>query len=493
MNRFSIMSIAAGLSAVTATLTGAHAGVIPDHPDGLTFEELNFEPPASQDYRYTLSNGVTVFLAPSRELPLISLSFSFKGGAYMEPADKVGLSRLTGGLIRTGGAGELSPSDVDERFDFLAANANTFIGSTRSGARLNSLSTNFDESFDLFMQMVRRPAFDSERFRVERDDMLTGMAQRNDQADGILAREWRALMYGRDHFEARVATEATVGNISTDDMRELHAEIFHPGNLIIAASGDFDAQDMLRRLEEACSGWQVRERAADPPAPTHTVKPGVYHVEKDIPQGKVRMGTRGLMRDDPDQVAVDVMNDILGGGGFTSRIVTKVRSDEGLAYGAGSNFSHGVHYPGEFTASTASKNATVALAIKLMVNEMHRIQDEAVSANELETTQNSFIETFPRTFESKGAMLGVFVDDEMTGRDTTYWDNYRDRVRSVTTSEVRRVAEEYLSPENLVILVVGKWDEIAPGDLGGRASMSEFGEAEHLPLRDPMTQEPIDN
>ncbi|MCA9311514.1 MAG: insulinase family protein [Phycisphaerales bacterium] len=492
MNKHRIIAGAAGVIAAVALIGPATAGIIPDHPDELTFQPLEFDPPAAADYRYTLSNGVTVFLAPSRELPLISVNFMFKGGEYLEPADKVGLASLTGRLIRTGGAGDLSPSEVDEQFDFLAANANAFIGSTRSGASLNSLSANFDESFNLFISMVRHPAFDSERFRVQRDEMIENMRQRNDRAEGILAREWKALMYGRDHFEARVPTEQTVDNISSDDLRDFHARIFNPANLIITASGDFQVDAMLRRLEQACAGWQAGTKNADPPAPTHTVRPGVYHVEKDIPQGKVRMGQRGMLRDDPDQIAVDVMNDILGGGGFTSRIVTTVRSNEGLAYGAGSNFRHGVYYPGEFVASTSSKNATVALAIKLMLQEMSRIQQDPVTSEELDTTRNAMIETFPRTFESKGAMLGVFADDQMTGRDSTYWDNYRDRVAAVTVDDVRTMAREHLDPENMVILVVGKWDEIAPGDLEGRADMQDLGPVEHLPLRDPLTQEPVE-
>ena len=165
MNKHRIIAGAAGVIAAVALIGPATAGIIPDHPDELTFQPLEFDPPAAADYRYTLSNGVTVFLAPSRELPLISVNFMFKGGEYLEPADKVGLASLTGRLIRTGGAGDLSPSEVDEQFDFLAANANAFIGSTRSGASLNSLSDNFDESFELFIRMVRHPAFDSERFR----------------------------------------------------------------------------------------------------------------------------------------------------------------------------------------------------------------------------------------------------------------------------------------------------------------------------------------
>ena len=481
--------------AASMSLGGLAHADIANHPDDLVFEALDFDPPASNDFRYTLSNGVTVFLAPSSELPLVNIAFTFKGGTYLEPADHVGLASMTGGLIRSGGTSSLSPQELDEQLDFLAAEASASIGGTRSSASLNTLRMNLDESMKLFMDMVRNPGFNDERFRVRRDQMVEGMRQRNDDASSILAREWNALMYGRDHFEARVPTKETIDAISIDDMRELHAKIFNPANLIIAVNGDFEPSAMLDRLEQACAGWTMGERVGDPPAPAHTPTPGVYHVEKDIPQGKVRMGMRGMKRDDPDQIATDVMNDILGGGGFTSRIMRTVRSDEGLAYGARSSFQHGVYYPGEFSCSVESKNATVALAIKLMQNEIKGVRNELVTDGELETTKNSFVETFPRRFESKARMLGTFVDDEMTGRDTTYWDSYRDQVTSTTLEDVRRVASTHLQPDNMIILVVGKWDEIAPGDIHGegRASMQDFfnGEVEHLPLRDPLTQEPV--
>ena len=119
------------------------------------------------------------------------------------------------------------------------------------------------------------------------------------------------------------------------------------------------------------------------------------------------------------------------------------------------------------------------------------MRNEAVSSDELDTAKNSLIETFPRTFESKAGTLAVFVDDEMTGRDPDYWKNYRDNVRAVTAQDITRVARRHLRRDDMAILVVGLWDEIAPGDLDGRATMGEFfgGDVTHLPLRDPLTME----
>src|SRR5690606_35153333 len=231
-------------------------------------------------------------------------------------------------------------------------------------------------------------------------------------------------------------------SITVEDLRAMHQRIFHPapGNLIVAVSGDFDPDEMLARLEQAFADWEPRETNGDPPQPTATLTPGIYHVEKDIPQGKVFIGMRGLKRDDPDFIPAMVMNHILGGGGFTSRITNRVRSDEGLAYAAGSSLMPKVWYPGEFRVMFQSKNETVALATKLVFEEIQRIRSEGVTPEELEVAKNSFIETFPRMFESKPAMLRVFVTDELTNRPKDYWHTYRDRVRAVTAEDVQRMA-----------------------------------------------------
>ena len=269
----------------------------------------------------------------------------------------------------------------------------------------------------------------------------------------------------------------------------MHGRIVHPGNLIISVSGDFEEQQMLNRLEQALAGWAGGPEVGDPPAPDHTLIPGLYAYEKDIPQGRVDIGQRSIQRDDPDYFPMILMNRILGGGGFTSRIVSRVRSDEGLAYSAGSNLTPNVYFPGEFRASFQSKNRTVALATKIILEEIERIRTTPVTAQELETNQNALIERFPQRFESKRGMLRTFVGDEMTDRDPDFWNRYRDNVRAVTSQDIMRVAAKHLHPDRMAILVVGVWDEIRRGDLDGRATMDEFfgGEVTALPQRDPMT------
>ncbi len=477
----------------------AAAGDIPSHPSALSFDELMFTPPVASAFRHELSSGVPVFMASSDEFPLVTITLSFKGGEYMEPEGKAGLAAMTGAMIRTGGSATMSPSDLDEEFDFMAANVSVSVGDRTASASINSLTSNLDEAFGLFMDMVRNPGFDAERLEVLRGQQLEAIKTRNDDGLGIAIREMGFLLWGEDFFEARQPTKASLEGITVEDMKALHARIFNPSNLMVSVTGDFEEGEMLAFLEEAFDGWDFGEASPEVPMPTHTFEPGVYYYEKDQPQAQVLIGHRSFERDDPNAIAITVMNDILGGSGFTSRITNSVRTREGLAYTAGSVMRPRVEYPGVFMAYFFTKVPTTALATRLVFDEIRTIQTEPVAPDEIETIANGIIETFPRRFESKAAMMGLFISDERTGRAADYWQTYRDRVRSVGPEEVQQAAKEYLHPDEAVVLVVGPWDQIKKGNAESEAdesrvaTMAEFfgGQATEIPQRDPETLEPV--
>ena len=474
--------------------TADRSAQLPGRPEDLSFKALDFTPPSAKDFRRTLPDGTPVYMAPSKEFPLVTLTLTFKGGAYMDPAEIPGLTEAMAAMVRTGGTASVKPAELDERLDFLATQATVGARGNAVSATMNCLSSNLDESMKLFFDMLRNPGFDQARLDILRGQAIEGMKQRNDDAGAIIGREWQYVMYGEDSFESRQATKDGWDQVTPDRLRAQHARLVHPGNVIISVTGDFDADDMAKRLAAAMDGWKRGEMASNPPAPTHVFKPGVYHVAKDIPQGKVRVGRRSLQRDDPDYFAAEVMNDILGGGGFTSRLMKQIRSNEGLAYSVGSRMGAGVYYPSTFAGAFESKNPTVALAIKIMRDEFKRMQDQPVTAEELDVAKKGFIEAFPGQFSSKDATLGILVADEWTGRDPEYWKTYRENIQKVTADDVQRVARKYLNFDDMAIMVVGRWDEISQGDQGGRASMKDFwsGGRTELPLRDPMTMKPMD-
>jgi predicted Zn-dependent peptidase len=466
---------------------------IPAHPRDLKFPPLDYQPPRRDKYRRVLSNGVVAYLVEDHDLPLVNVSVIVRTGEYLEPAGKEGLAALAGNQMRAGGAGSRTAEEFDEATDFLAAAISSSIGPTQGNANLNCLAKDIDQGMALFFDMLKSPRFQPDRLALAKSQMLQQMERRNDSTAAIEAREWGRLMQGPDHFTTRVPTKASLDAITRDDLIAFHKKYYHPGAFIFAISGDFKTDEMIARLEAALRGWEMsREPVPDVPRPNHTPVPGVYVVNKsDVNQSRVVMGHRGAMRDNPDSYALTIMDDILGGGGFTSRIMSRVRSDEGLAYSAGSEFGLGVYYPGNFRAAFQSRSAKTAQAIDIVLEEINRIRTTKVSPEELATSINYAVEVFPRFFASAAQVAGTFAQDEYTKRPADYWDNYRNRIRAVTADDVLRVAQRYLQPGQLVILVVGNIDDILKGDPDkpqhSLVKTARDGQIHRIPLPDPLT------
>ena len=482
---------AALLAAALLPAAPAAAQAIPDHPDKLAFQPIAFRPPVAKDHRVVLKNGMIVYIAEDRALPLVNLSLSVRVGSWLEPAGKEGLAGFTGAQMRRGGTKSLTAEQLDEKLDFLAAQVSTGIGPTSGSASLNCLSDNLDEALAIFVEMLREPRFQEDRLALAKEQALQEMKKRNDDSADIEAREWGVLLYGSEFFTNRFTTEASVKAITRDDLLSFHRRYFHPASMVAAVSGSFSKAEMIRKLEAAFGGWPS-PRAAVPavPAVISPAEPGVYRVEKDVNQGRVSIGLPTVKRDHPDVYALEVMNEILGGSGFTARITKTVRSNEGLAYSAGSGLAPGIWYPGRFRAAFQSKSRSVPYATSLVLEEIRKIREGAVTAEELDTIKNSLVQTFPSSFASKAQSMAIFASDEYTQRDPAYWTTYRDRIRAVTAADVQRVAREHLVPEKMIVLVVGKQAEIDLGDEKHPVTLAQLapgGKVTTLPLRDPMT------
>jgi predicted Zn-dependent peptidase len=475
---------------MTAIVLALLAAEIVSHPKMLKFEPLKYEPPRAERYRHVLSNGAVAFLVEDHVFPLVNVSVTIRTGQYLDPPDKIGLAAMTGDQIRAGGTVKRKPRDFDEEVDFLAANITSAIGDTEGTASLNTLSRNLDASLALLFEMLRSPGFDAQMISLAKARRAQGMSRRNDQTTGIESREWDRLLRGSKHFSTWQETKASIEGITREDLLAFHRKYYHPANFIFAVSGDFDTKALLAKLEAAIQGWEGTKPVVPPvPKPEHKPKPGVYVVNKsDVNQCRVSLGQPGITRDNPDQFAVSVMNSILGGGAFTSRIVSRVRSDEGLAYSAGSMMTPGVYYEGAFRGFFQSKSASCAQAADIVLEEIRRIRKDKVSAEELATAINYAVEVFPRFFATPAIVAGTLAADEYTKRPPDYWAKYRERLRAVTADDVLRVAQKYLKPEEMVILAVGNTADILKGDpTKPQHSLEKLGPVERIPLPDPLT------
>jgi zinc protease len=457
--------IAGLLTASAAAAVAAPAGSIVKHPNDLKFAPLKYDAPRRDEFRHVLSNGVPVYVVEDHGLPLANVSVTVRGGDYLDPADKAGLATITANQIRSGGAGDMDADAFDQAVDFLAMNFMVGSSARESSAGVNVLSKDLEKALDLLFSAMRNPRFQQDRIDLYKSQTKQQLERRNDSTTTIETREWRRLMYGDDTFESRLPTTTSTDSITRQDLVDFHRKVWVPANMIVAVTGDVKTADVLATLEKRFAGWAVGTKSPDVPAPTHVAEPGVFLINKDdVNQTRVSIGHRSVTWDDPRWASLEIMNEILGGGGFTSRITRRVRSDEGLAYSAGSGIAFGRTHPQSFRVVFQSKNMSVAQAIDLSLQEIDRIRKEPVTTEELETAKNAYVETFPQRFSSAQEKAGVFVDDELTGRPPDWWEKWRPAIQAVDAKAVQSAAQTFLQPDKLTILAVGKVDEVLAGN-----------------------------
>jgi zinc protease len=476
-----------------AVAAAAQAADIPDRPEKLQYPVLRFEVPDADALRFELSDGTPVYAKRDGQFPLVSINVYFRGGRYLEPAGKEGLALIAGEAWRAGGAGERSAQELDEALDFLAADLSTEIGEVTGSVSLNVLSKDLDQAMALFMDVLTRPRFQQDRFDKAKDNRLQEMRQRNDDTADIEEREWQRLIYGDDYWMNRLSTKASVDAITALDCKSFVSSMVRSGNIVVAVAGDFDPAEMEVLLNRSIGTLKPLDEKLPPISqPDHTQKPGVYVIDKtDVNQGRVSIGRLGFQLGYPDQFPLMVGNDILGGYGFTARMMKRIRSDEGLAYSAYAALGFPVTMPGTFRAFYQSKSSTCAYAAEIFFGLLDSMRSTNATEEEIRTTKASFIDTFPLAFASAGQTVSRYALDEILGRPHSYWVDYRDRVAAVTADEITSAMKKDLDPKTMIMLVVGNIEEIMKAHSEHEATLSDFGEIHKLPLRDPMTLMPI--
>jgi zinc protease len=422
-------------------------------PRTLTFPPLSFKVPTAE--RVTLDNGMVVYLLQDRELPLVTVQAYIGTGSVHEPADKTGLAALTGAVMRSGGTTRTAPDLLDNELEFMASSLETAIGADVGTASLSCLEKNLHRTLELFAQVLATPAFRQDRVDLAKNRAIDAIRRQNDDPKDSADRELRRAIY-QGHPLGRFPTVATVNAIDRDDLVAFHRRFFYPNNIILAVSGDFQREALLNKLEQTFAGWQRHPVELPTVAtPTGAEQPAIVLVRKPIDQSVIRMGHLGIDKNNPDLHAVTVMNAILGGNGFSSRLMAVVRSREGLAYNVASSFQAGRRFPGTFEAETETKAGSTVRAISLMGQLISEIMQQPVSDAELALAKESIINSFMFAFTNSASVVAQRARLDYYNFPKGYLETYRDKIAQVSKEDVLRVARQYLRPQAMTLVVVG--------------------------------------
>ncbi|MEE8278799.1 MAG: pitrilysin family protein, partial [Thermoanaerobaculia bacterium] len=316
---------------------------------------------------FDLKNGLKVFLLEDHELPLIDVTTRIRTGALYEPAERTGLAGIVGDVQRTGGTRSMSGDEIDDFLEARAASVETRISDVAGFASMNCLQEDFDDVFEVFLEILRYPRFAEDKIEIAKVQANAGIARRNDNVLAITSREFSRLVYGSESPLSRLAEYASIAAITRDDLLAWHAEYYHPNNILLGVVGDFDSKAMKRKIRQAFLDWPRRPDLEPPPVEYRREQTaGVYFIEKaDVTQANIRMGHLGITYDNPDFFALQVMNEVLSGG-LSGRLMRKIRSDRGLAYSVGGQVGASFRYPGVAFFGLQTKSETMAEAVEAL-------------------------------------------------------------------------------------------------------------------------------
>jgi zinc protease len=405
--------------------------------------------------RIELPNGMVIFLQEDHELPLIDGSIRVRGGSRDEPAQKVGLVDLYGEVWRTGGTKSQTGDQMDDYLEARAAKVETGGGGDSTSIGWSCLKGDFDDVFKIVVDLLHEPEFRADKLDLAQKQYEEAIARRNDNPGAIAARESIKLAYGADSPYARQPEYATLLAVKRDDLLNWHKAYVHPNNMIVGVSGDFDAAAMEAKLKAAFAAWPKGPAAKKEEIKFKAAKPGYYLVTKDdVNQSNVRMVTLGTDRHNPDYFAIEVFNDVMGGG-FSSRLVQDIRTKRGLAYSVGGGIGTTFDHPGVTRFVLGTKSQSTVEAIQALYGDVDDLKKQPITDDEIKRAKDSILNSFIFNFDTPDKVLHERMAYEFYGYPLNFLEQYRAGIEKATAADVNRVAAKYLHKDQLAVLVVG--------------------------------------
>jgi len=418
--------------------------------------------------RRTLDNGLRLLVAENHNAPLVSLRTLIRSGADYDTPELAGLASLTGELLDEG-AGTRDAVRLAEDLGLLGASLGSGADWDASYISADSLSRTFDETFNLFADVNRRPMLPEASLERVRAERLMELLQQRDEPGAIAGKRFSHLIYGTGTYgNTVIGNPESVARITIDDVRNCYATHYVPNNATIVIAGDVDTEHALDAASRLFADWPVAELPERPRITPKTFDSSrIYLIDRPTAvQSEIRIGHLGIPRSTEDYFPLSVMNALLGGV-FNSRINLNLREKHGYTYGARSLFAFR-RQAGPFVVSAPVRNEVTRESVTEVLAELRRIRTGDVETQELEDTKNYLMGSFPSTVQTSTDIAGRLVDMELYDLPTNYFDRYRENIGAVSKHDVEHVAEKYIDPEKVIIVIVGNASQIREplGSLG---------------------------
>lgn len=426
--------------------------------DAFKFKPLEFKVPkiGKEVERVVLPNGMILYMMEDHTVPQVSIYGRIRTGEVYESKDKYGVAHLTGKVMRTGGTENRKPEKLDEELEYIAAQVETGIDTDYGAIYLYTISAQLDKGMELFADVLRSPAFDEKELELAKSQIKENIRRKNERSESIGEREFYKALYPA-HPLGWEEDWNVVKNISRQDLINWYNRFYKPNNMMFAVVGDFNKKEMIEKFNKLFGDW---EKGDVDFSGKNTVEknfnPGVFFVEKDVNQSYVRVGHLGVKRTNPDVFSILMMDYIMGGGGFSSYMTEKIRSDEGLAYMVYSYFNTTSGDYGTSGVVCMTKSKSTVHSIELMKQIMQRMQTQKVPDKKMQWAKDSIINSFVFEFSKPAQQVLKLMMLEYNDMPKDYYDNYLNNIRKVTAEDIMKAAKTYLHPGKLTIIVVGK-------------------------------------
>lgn len=443
-----------GIILLLCSMVGcAAAGAgIPARPDELGMGEIEFDIP--DPVRWVLPNGLTVHYLHDAELPLVSGMLIYPGGSLWDPATQSGLASITGSLMREGSVQGISPENLDKRLDNLAAAIESNFLDEYGSVKFSSLSADFDEVFELFARVVQQPAFDGSRLNLLKMLATEGINRRRDDPGTMATMAFMRVVYGPDTPYSRAPSVASIKSIDLDSVQRFHRRFVRPDRAHLALRGAVPLEKIRRAVETHFGSWAPSGEQHEIPTVNTPARPGVYVLEREFNQATVIAGHLGPPRLTPDQHAISVYNRIFGQGGFGTILLSEIRTKLGLVYSIYGGLMPGA-VSGVYEIDLQTRNEAVVEAVRKVLELVKETGETAPTRERLNEAKLGATRSFVFRFDSSSAIVVRRALMEFLGYPPDFDDNYIERINEVGAAEVLAVAQRWVRPEDLAIVVVG--------------------------------------